>query len=250
MQLTLDFGNSTTKAGIFSGSELVHVQTKVLFSNADLSGLLTKFQIERGICSSVTHSSGTAVKFLSARIPYIAMKPTMTVPIKNFYKTRSTLGTDRLAALIGARSFFPKANALVISAGTCITYDVINAKAEYYGGNITPGLDMRLRSMHTFTARLPLVKKKLTLDLFGHTTRNSMLTGALTGATLEMAGFIQSYGRRYKDLRVIITGGDAAFFIHRLSSGRLQKEYKIFALPHLVLYGLNEILLATNASDS
>jgi type III pantothenate kinase len=250
MHLTLDFGNSATKAGIFSGTGLVHVQTKVRFSNADLSGLLKKFPIDCGISSSVTNSSVNAVKFLSSKIPFMAMKATMLLPIRNFYKTRSTLGTDRLAALIGARSFFPKANVLVISAGTCITYDVINAKGAYYGGNITPGLQMRLRSMHTFTARLPLVKKKVTFDLFGSTTRDSMLTGALTGATLEMSGFIQSYRRRYKNLRVIITGGDAPFFIHRLSSGRLQKEYKIFALPHLVLYGLNEILLATNASDT
>jgi type III pantothenate kinase len=250
MQLALDFGNSAVKAGIYDGRELVLVQTQKQFSKTQLKKLLKHFAIEHSMSCSVTRASVSLEKFLQQNTNYKRLESSTVLPIRNYYKTRNTLGMDRLANLMGGRSFFPHKNVLVVSAGTCITYDVLNATGEYYGGNIAPGLDMRLKAMHTFTSQLPLVKKKFTSGLFGNTTISSMLTGALTGAFLEMTGFIQSYQARYKDLHVIITGGDAAFFMERFSGKALKKEYKIFALPHLVLYGLNEILLANNASNS
>ena len=250
MQLALDFGNSAVKAGIFDGRELILVQTQKQFSKTQLRQLLKHYAIERCMSCSVTRASVPLEKFFRQNTTYRRLRSSTVLPIKNYYKTRNTLGMDRLANLMGARSFFPRKNVLVVSAGTCITYDVLNAKGEYYGGNIAPGLDMQLKAMHTFTSRLPLVKKKFTSDLFGNTTKSSMLTGVLTGAFFEMSGFIQAYQARYKDLHVIITGGDAAFVMERFSGQALKKEYKIFALPHLVLYGLNEILLANNASNS
>ena len=236
MNLTLDFGNTTAKAGIFSGKKLIHIENDQKLSTRKIESLLKKFPVKKAISSSVNVSSAELERFLKKRIQFTRLLPTTFLPIKNYYQTPNTLGMDRLANMMGARLLFPGKNALVISAGTCITYDVISSKAEYFGGNITPGLDMRLKSMHTFTSRLPLVKKIFTADLFGRSTQSSILTGTVKGALLEMKGFIKAYKKKYPALRIILTGGDISFFDAHL-------EYKIFALPHLVLHGLNEILL-------
>ena len=165
------------------------------------------------------------------------------LPVHNYYKTPNTLGTDRLANLVGARSLFPGKNILIISAGTCITYDVITSSDEYYGGNITPGIDMRLKAMHTFTSRLPLIKKEMKSQLYGDSTATAMLTGTLQGTALEVTGFIQTYRKEYRALRIVLTGGDAPLIENILSKQAYRKESKIFAVPHLTLHGLNEILL-------
>src|SRR5437764_777498 len=94
---------------------------------------------------------------------------------------------------------------------------------------------MRLKAMHTFTARLPLVKKEITTELTGRSTTESMLTGTVLGALYEMQGFISAYRKKFPSLKVILTGGDASFF-----EGRFEK--KIFAVPNLTLVGLNEIV--------
>lgn len=247
MNLALDFGNSTTKAAVFNQRKLVRAETHLVLTEKMVGRILKKYPVESSIISSVVSHSRNIEKFLRKETQYIKLTSSIPVPIRNFYESPGTLGMDRLASVVGAHSLFPEKNILVISAGTCITYDVITSGGEYFGGNITPGLDMRLRAMNTFTARLPLVKKKMTRALFGKTTAASMLTGAVKGAALEMLGFIAAYKKEYPPLKAIITGGDAPYFettiAHRIPSGK----NKTFAIPHLVLYGLNEILLLNDA---
>jgi type III pantothenate kinase len=243
MNLTLDFGNTTTKAAVFNQRKLLHVETHSVLTEKKAGSILKKFPVASSILSSVVNNSKTIEKFLKKKTQFIKLTPLTKVPIHNLYESPESLGMDRLANVVGAHSFFPDKNILVISAGTCITYDVITARSDYFGGNITPGLDMRLKAMNTFTARLPLVKKQMTEDLFGRSTAASMLTGVMKGAALEMQGFISAYKKEYSPLKVIITGGDASFFETTIVHGIPYGKSKTFAIPHLVLYGLNEILL-------
>jgi len=81
------------------------------------------------------------------------------MPFINKYMTPSTLGVDRLALMAGAVNQFPKENVLVIDAGSCITYDFVNTRSEYFGGSISPGIEMRYKSVNSFTANLPLLNK-------------------------------------------------------------------------------------------
>nr|MBA2408202.1 type III pantothenate kinase [Chitinophagales bacterium] len=136
--------------------------------------------------------------------------------------------------MAGAQAMLPKKNVLVINAGTCITYDVVTSDGAYFGGNITPGAEMRLKALNTFTDRLPLIRKQLSNELFGRSTSSAILTGVVRGSYYEISGFISDYHKKYKGLNVILTGGDAPFFESIM-------ETKIFA-PNLVLYGLNKIL--------
>ena len=151
-----------------------------------------------------------------------------------------TLGVDRIAAVCGAFALFPEKNCLVIDAGSCITYDVLDQKGNYCGGSISPGLEMRLKAMHTFTARLPLVKVNQQVNLIGNSTESCLQSGALYGVLAEIEGIVEKYNQNYAELRVIMCGGDASLFENQLKP-------TIFVAPDLVLKGLNRILLQ-NAS--
>ena len=160
-----------------------------------------------------------------------------SLPFKNRYSTPETLGKDRLAAVAGAKALFPGENCLVIDCGTCIKYDLITSTGEYLGGNIAPGAKMRIQAMHHFTARLPEVAMQLPTDYCGHSTETALQNGALRGASLEIEGFVQLFSTQYQPLRVVLTGGDAAFFQPVLDVPNLVTE------ADLTLYGLNNILI-------
>jgi type III pantothenate kinase len=157
------------------------------------------------------------------------------IPVTNFYKTPDTLGKDRLAGIVAAHSLYVKENVLVIDAGTCITYDLITTKGEYYGGSISPGLNMRFKALHTFTEKLPLVSLLNFEELIGTDTNTSILSGVINGLIAETDAIIERYKELYSALKIIICGGDAQFLVDRLKNS-------IFAVPELVLIGLNEIL--------
>lgn len=165
------------------------------------------------------------------------------LPLKNRYKTPGTLGKDRLATAVGANYLFPSRNVLAIDAGTCIKYDFVNSKNEYLGGAISPGLDMRFKALHHFTAHLPQLKKMKTanVNLIGRTTRDSILSGVQNGAIAEISGMIKCYQDKYENVHVILTGGDSVF-IRTLVS----EKNRIFAAPDLTLLGLNVILNYNN----
>ena len=157
-------------------------------------------------------------------------------PVKNLYKSANTLGSDRLASAVGGNFLFPNKNVLVIDAGTCIKYNFINNKNEYIGGAISPGLQMRFKALHTFTARLPLLDIDENYDaIIGTTTNESILSGVEMGAVAEMQSFVDQYKQQYSDVVCLLTGGDANFFEKRLKK-------PIFADQFLILKGLNIIL--------
>jgi type III pantothenate kinase len=153
----------------------------------------------------------------------------------NFYATPKTLGNDRIALVSAASKLYPSQNVLVIDAGTCITYDIINSKNEYLGGAISPGLQMRYQAMNTFTENLPLLEPEEDVDLVGNTTIKSMQSGVIFGITSEIDGVISMYNSQFKDLTIILTGGDSQFLCKRLKNS-------IFANSNFLLQGLNYIL--------
>lgn len=160
------------------------------------------------------------------------------LPIKNHYKTKDTLGLDRLAALMGAYELFPNRHNLVIDIGTCITYDLLDAGYHYYGGAIAPGIGIRLRSLHDYTSKLPHVEIKAQSEhpaVTGDSSVNSILSGVMNGILFELEGFISSFSQQYEHLNTIITGGDGYRFESTIKA-------PIFVAPKLILVGLYRIL--------
>lgn len=232
--LVVDFGNTAAKVGIFNQQEL---QEEYMFATRrEAQTFIKEITAHACIVSSV---SGNAEK-LHEGIPHVKQHFVLThqlpLPILNKYATPETLGMDRVAAVCGARALFPKESCLVIDSGTCITYDLLNNENEYLGGAIAPGLHMRLRAMHEFTARLPLIEMEEDIPLVGDSTKSCMQSGVLNGTLAEIEGMIVRYQEHYPELRVILCGGDTHFFENNLKG-------TIFAVQNLVLRGLNSILL-------
>ncbi len=238
MNLIIDVGNTRAKLALFKGFDLIEKNT-VLEEEFTLAYITLFFQKNK-IESSILSASGVVEKslldFLQTKENFILLSDQTPIPITNSYGTPKTLGKDRLASVIAAHYLFPKKNCLVIDCGTCTTYNFINEKDEFLGGNITPGLKMRLEAMHTLTAKLPLVElEKNDISLVGNDTKTALQSGAQLGALYEMQGFIDAYVQRFGKIRTLLTGGNADFFVKRLKN-------QIFADSNLVLIGLNVIL--------
>jgi type III pantothenate kinase len=237
MNLCIDQGNSSTKVGIFNQSELIESFSSLVFEKKELEVLLIKFSIQSCIISSVISNNEGLVSELKSKIPrVIELNHKTATPVKNRYSTPETLGKDRLAAIVGATWLKPGSDLLVIDAGTAITYDFIDSYGVFSGGNIAPGLTLRLRSLHEFTDKLPIVEPKTESPLLGDSTESAILSGALYGIAFEIDGYIDALKIKYPQLSTFLTGGSTFYFDNKLKNA-------IFAERNLVLIGLNRILL-------
>lgn len=234
--LVIDIGNTRIKTGRFKGTDLEEVR---LWSTMDVEKMLywaTNQTAENVILSTVAGQPAPEIEErLRRQFFYLRLSPATPAPVINRYRTPETLGQDRLAAVAGAFQLYPNENCLVIDAGTCITYDLLDRCGAFLGGNIAPGIGLRLRAMHDFTAGLPLISAGETESWIGNTTASAMRNGAQLGAVMEMDGFIERCQTEMETINVILTGGDADFFAKKLKS-------EIFVNHHLVLLGLNKIL--------
>jgi type III pantothenate kinase len=235
MNLVLDFGNTRIKAGFFKDAELV--ETPIYNSEEELIAAIDQLPVfNYCIIGSVTNSHIRAQELLSARMKVMVFAANTPMPLTNLYKSALTLGSDRTAASVGAYRFYPNQNVLTIDAGTCIKYNFVNAKNEYIGGAISPGIPMRLKAMHHYTHALPLVDTDKNYEkLTGQSSAESLLSGALIGAAAEVDGMIDRYLALYPDLQVVLTGGDSDYLCKQLKN-------RFFADRHILLHGLNTIL--------
>jgi type III pantothenate kinase len=238
--LVLDIGNTAIKAGCFDGALLREMIASL--TAAQVRELVQEWQPEHVIISSVAEDAALQAEELRGLVPgeILTFSPATTaIPLRNAYATPHTLGADRLAAAVGAAGLRPGQPTLIVDAGTALKHDLVTADSTYHGGSIGPGLQMRLRALHAFTGRLPLLElpaADATIPLIGDSTTGSLLSGVVNGAVAEITGLIAQYQQQYPGLGVLLTGGDAAFLAARLPN-------RIFVVPELVLLGLNRILV-------
>lgn len=239
-QLVIDIGNSRTKVAVFQGRKLIKLDKIEKLDLNILNKYLEDPEITHSIISSVKEDISVLEDFLKERTKYVRFSVLLPNGIINKYKSPNTLGLDRLAGILGAKSLFPNRNCMVIDAGTCITYDAIDKNGVYEGGSISPGLNMRLKAMHQFTGRLPELALSEYADWQGYDTPSAMLSGVINGTTAEIKGFIELYKTKYSELEVILCGGDAIFFDYSLKNSIFAHALK--TEPDLVLIGLNEVI--------
>jgi type III pantothenate kinase len=235
MKLVIDLGNTFQKYAVFSGDEIVYYEAPDLVTMKSLLSVFNLFTINSAILSSVIHHDKEIESIVRSRCDCVILDDKTPLPFKNTYKTPETLGKDRLAAAVAGSNMFPGKNVLVIDAGTCIKYDFINAQAEYLGGSISPGLQMRFDALHTFTEKLPLIELADFKPLIGINTTESLLSGVINGTLAEIDGIIDRYREKYPEIQVVLSGGDAEYL-----AGKLKNE--IFAVSNIVLTGLKIIL--------
>ncbi len=233
MNLSIDIGNTNTKFGLFEDRELKEVFT----GREEIEMILQRYKVKRAIISRTGSDEVIEYRLKEKKVNTVFLNPDLQLPVKILYKTPQTLGADRLAGSVAAQGQFPGENILKLDFGTCITYDVVNAQSEYLGGAIAPGMLMRFKALHNYTAKLPLVDPMQfnQFELTGTDTPTSILSGVINGIKYEVEGIINEYRQRLGSLKVVATGGDAGLFAALIKS-------EIFARPYLVLEGLNEIL--------
>ena len=229
--IAIDLGNTIAKIGIFEEGKLVNRQVGVPFDL--LAQKVNELNPNHVVISSVNQNVKNLVEKISAST--LILNHTTLIPIDNKYSTPETLGKDRLAAVIGAFTLKAETNTLVIDVGTCITYDFINAKNEYQGGGISPGVDLKFKALHNFTANLPLIEVQQEVELVGDTTEKAILSGVINGTIAEIEEIIRMYRDKFSHLRIIMCGGGASELHSKL---KIETELA----PDLVLIGLNRIL--------
>ena len=236
MKLIIDIGNTVSKMVAFRGDEPVDELRAEYGQLSGLASFGSRYAFRSGIVGAVRDLTADEEEALS-RLPFplLRFSADTPVPISNRYRTPGTLGRDRLAAVIGARQLKPGKDLLIIDAGTCITYEVVDARGNYWGGNIAPGMHMRLRALHEFTARLPLVEAEGVVPGMGYDTETAIRSGVLRGMKYEIEGYIKSMRSKFPHLLVFLTGGDKISFDTNIRNS-------IFSDRYIVARGLNTIL--------
>jgi type III pantothenate kinase len=243
--LVIDIGNTYTKIAVFKQDELIHTAQYKNPETEILHNLLSSYNVNKAIVSSVKKHHNEWETVLKSNIPLIYFNAEMTTGIINHYKTPKTLGLDRLAGVIGANHLYPGKNNLVIDSGTCIKYDYVDAEANYYGGSISPGLNMRYKALNYYTDALPVVAEDAGFDaVYGNDTNSAITSGVQNGIKYELTGFIESYYNNQQELNIILTGGDSIFFDTLLKNSIFAPYIKIE--PYLVLKGLNAAIQKHN----
>ena len=236
MNLIIDIGNNSAKFFLFQGEQII-LHTRKENSSFDVIDEWNRlYDIDKVIVSSViTESQSLLDEISKLQCPVIRFDKSTPLPLEVNYRTPGTLGSDRIAAAVGAWGEAPGRNILVIDAGSAITIDFVGKDGKYNGGNISPGIKMRLRALHEYTDRLPMVEKEGDIPTIGYDTETAIRSGVINGVCHEIEGYINEFKQKYCDVLVFLTGGDEKPLKNRIKSC-------IFADKYLVAKGLNRIL--------
>ena len=234
MNLTLDIGNTQSKLAVFNNSLVVVKTFDSEFIIDEIDGFLLLYpSIKNLIVCSVTDITLNLEKYNFNNVHFVSSNS--NIPFENLYLSKDSLGNDRIALVSSASISYPGKNVLIIDAGSCITYDFINDKNQYLGGAISPGLNMRYKSLNEFTSKLPLVSLEPSDKLIANQTIDSINVGVANGVVFEIEGFVRQYLSEYDNLTVILTGGNSDFLSNQL-------KISIFANQNFLLEGLNNLI--------
>lgn len=232
--LCFDFGNTRLKYAVFENQQQVAAAVLPTDELAAVEALLQQYQPQKSILSSVINHNPAIEPLLQQRTKFHLLNHQTQLPFTTPVGKPETIGADRLALCAAAVQLTPGKNNLIIALGTCITYNFLNKYHEFLGGGISPGMDMRFKTLQTFTAKLPLIKEDWNFPLIGYDTRTNILSGVILGMAKEIDGFIDAYEERYGNFNVLLTGGNCAYFVPHLKN-------QIFADPDLLFKGLYAI---------
>ena len=133
--MVIDIGNSFSKVGLFDKNILIEYKEFRLFSVDDIKPFFSSKTITNSIISNVSSYDKKVFEFLNTNSNLVLFDAEIKLPFKNKYGSVETIGNDRIALVSQASRLYPDKNVLVIDSGSCITYDFLNDKNEYLGGN-------------------------------------------------------------------------------------------------------------------
>ena len=238
--LCFDFGNTRKKVAVFEGNEIIKMLVLQDDTSATIRSLIDIYKPKKSILSSVINHNPEIETILTDQSRFHLLGYQSKLPITTPVGKPETIGADRLAIAAGGVHFYPGKNLLLIGLGTCITTNFVNKYKELIGGSISPGLEMRLKSLQYYTAKLPLIAPKPDVPLMGYDTETNILSGVILGMAYELDGFIAAYEEKFDNFNVVLTGGDLQHLASHLKS-------RIFADPELIFKGLYAISEVNNA---
>lgn len=236
-KLTIDEGNSSTKIALWHDQTMASVVTHPTLAPQVLHTLIPEGErIDSAIVCSVRRRNPQEIIDILAPFTssVIILSSSTRLPITIDYRTPATLGPDRIAAAVGATVIMPDQTCLVVDMGTAITYDVVSSAAHFVGGNIAPGIFVRLEALNHFTSALPLVETDGDVPRWGYDTTTALRSGAIRGVIGELQYYRHCIPKRHRP-KVILTGGSTHLITPYITT-------PITVEPHLVLIGLNRIL--------
>jgi type III pantothenate kinase len=237
--LCFDFGNTRLKYAVFDNDHFVKEGVLPNATADSIIALLDEYKPAKTILSSVIEHDIAIENLLSAHSSFHKLshltKLNFTTPVSK----PQTIGADRLALCAAAVHYYPGKNNLVIALGSCITYNFITQNHQFIGGSISPGMEMRFKSMHDHTALLPLVPPEWNFPIIGYDTKTNLQSGVIAGIGYEIDGFINFYKSKYENLTIVLTGGDAAYFAKQLKT-------EIFTDPNFLFKGLYALSVINN----
>jgi len=215
MRLIVDIGNTNIKLGVFKNTKLLKKLRYNLLKEDELISLFVKFPtINKILFCGKNNKLKTQINNIIKHkdVQLIYWKNINKNMINIEYNELNNLGFDRLGVSIGAKFLYPNYdNHLIIDIGSCITYDLILNDC-YKGGQISPGINLRLKSLTTFTTSLPNLQFSEPKNLLGNTTISSIQSGVFFGIFDEISSRIAFYKNRTPEINVILTGGDSLHF--------------------------------------
>lgn len=207
LSLTIDQGNTAVKMALFDGHKLLKSWRMEQLTEESIDLTLRDFPVAKAIYSSVAGCDCRQLTHLQRKLQRLyVLDRKLPMPLTIDYASPDTLGHDRIAAAVGALELIPGRNLLVVDAGTAVTYDFVTADRHFKGGNIAPGLALRLQALARFCARLPQVESNGETPLIGCDTPTAIRSGAVRGIVagsilhgkVAQAGIRQPVGSAYR----------------------------------------------------
>jgi type III pantothenate kinase len=229
--ICFDFGNTSCKAAVFHDRDIIEAVTLSESIADDVSALIQKHKPNRSILTSVINHDPQIETLLNEKTSFHLLTAGSKLNFSLAVGKPETTGTDRIAIIAAAIDCYPNKNNLIISLGSCITYNFVNQYGQFLGGAISPGLEMRFKSMNDYTAKLPKVSAEWNTPLIGYDTKTNIQSGVVHGIINEIEGFINDYAERYDNFNVVLTGGNSPYFA-------VQLKKRIFADLNFLFKGL------------
>lgn len=241
--LAIDQGNSFFKLTLFTDGEIEKICRISTNDAEEVFAVVETWKPGCAIFCSVGRIDSRMVESLRMAVNgnLLVLSHSTPIPIKTLYSTPSTLGLDRVALAVGACSLYEDENVMVVDAGTAVTLDVISSEPAFCGGRISPGLRLRMESLHQFTAALPLVNAEGPLPIAGDSTETAIRSGIILGLADEIVETFRCYKESFGCGRLLLTGGDAEL-LYNIISSRIPAVHvpDLMARGLLYIYKYNE----------
>ena len=249
MILTVDIGNTNSFFCFFDNVRILYsfkINISEINSRNDLLNCLLRFKKFKEMTGVIISSVVPKLNklFNDFFIEKVSIKPIFIeqiidfLNITTFIRDKKSIGSDRVVNVCYAKKKLDSPT-LIVDFGTATTIDYINSEDIYEGGVIAPGIDISLRTLNKYTAKLPLINFSMTKKIIGKTTEEAMKSGFYWGYIAMINGLLQKITiEKNIEPTVLLTGGNAKYFKNHIKNSIIDEFFTMKGLNYI--YNLKE----------